>query len=690
MNYKTCLIELSIEEIPSQQIRKIANQFNVICKNELKKNNIIFSKINIFETPRRIALIIHKLDTSPILNKIQCRGPAIKHAFNSQGTLIESGIKWLQKFNITLEQTKKIKTDKGEWLFYEYNKKKIPIQNILIKIVNYMIQNTKIPKNMYWNNDNIKFIRPIRHIIILLDEILIPFQLYNLSSKKYLYGNIYNKFNKIKIQHAKEYENLLYRKGQVISKFNIRKKKIQYKSQKLANTIYGKIQIHETLLDEITGLVEWPNILLGKFKQNFLEIPQEIIIHVMEKIHKFIPIYQIHNNQLTNYFIIVTNSNCKKNYSIISGNIRVLHARLFDIKFFLEKDNELKLKEHFLLLKNIIFYEKLGTILDKSKRLIKLIQYIIQYTKSNLQNSIRAAYLSKCDLNTHMVYEFPELKGIIGMYYALQNGESEQIALSIKEQYYPKFFEDQLPSTKLSCSLALTEKIDTIVGLFLINKIPTQDKDPFFLRRLTIGIIRIIIEKKIDINLYAVIKYAISTYSNLQNEGNKQDTIMSFIINRLFSWYQKKYHINIIKSVLACHKKNLLKIDMILNIILKFKNNILLKDLIITYKRINNLLKTTYTHYTKDNVINYQIFQNEEEKQLFLKINNTHCMLYIFIKNKKYYQIFQILTTLNKPINDFLNKNSIKYTKKYIQKNRINLLINIQKIFLTFADFSKL
>ncbi|CAL4042243.1 Glycine--tRNA ligase beta subunit [Buchnera aphidicola (Takecallis arundicolens)] len=690
MNYKTCLIELSVEEIPSQQIRKIANQFYLICKNELKKYNIIFSKINIFETPRRIALIIKKLDTSPIVIQIKCRGPATKNAFDTQGSLTESGLKWLNKFNITLKQTKKIKTDKGEWLFYQYNKKKISIQKILINMVNCMIQNTKIPKTMYWNNYNIKFIRPIRKIIILLNETLIPFHLYNLHSKKYLYGNIFNKFNKIKIEHAKEYENLLYRQGQVIAKFNIRKKKIQYTSQKLANTIYGKIQIHETLLDEITGLVEWPNILLGKFEKNFLEIPWEIIIHVMEKIHKFIPIYHMHKSKLTNHFIIVSNSNCKKNYNIILGNTRVLHARLFDIKFFLKKDNEIKLHKHFLLLKNIIFYEPLGTILDKSKRLIKLIQYIVKYTKSNLENSIRAAYLSKCDLNTHMVYEFPELKGIIGMYYALQNGESQEIALSIKEQYYPKFFEDQLPSTKLSCSLALTEKIDTIVGLFLINKIPTQDKDPFFLRRLTIGIIRIIIEKKIDINLYEIIKYAISTYSHLNIQSNKKDTIMSFIINRLSSWYQKKYNINIIKSVLTCHRKNLLKIDMILNIILQFKNNILLKDLIITYKRIKNLLKTTYTNYKKEDIINYQLFQNEEEKQLFLKINNTKCMLYILIKNKKYYQIFNLLTTLNKPINNFLNTNSIKYTTQCIQKNRIILLIKIKKIFLTFTDFSKL
>ncbi|WP_343128274.1 glycine--tRNA ligase subunit beta [Buchnera aphidicola (Takecallis taiwana)] len=690
MNYKTFLLELNIEEIPSQQIRKIAHQCYIVCNNELKKYNILFSKIIMFESPRRIALIIKKLNAKPIINTIQCRGPAIKYAFNSQGLLTHAALKWLKKFNITLKQTKNIHTDKGSWLCYQYNTETIPIQNILINIVNIIIQNIHTPKSMSWNNDNIKFIRPIRNIILLLNKTLIPFQLHHLSSKKYLYGNIFNKFNKINIQHAKEYENLLYQKGKVISKFIIRKKKIKYQSQKLANTINGKIQICNILLDEITGLVEWPNILLGKYKRNFLQIPQEIMIYIMEKIHKFIPIYYKNNIRLTNYFIIIANSNSKNNYNIISGNTNVLHARLFDVQFFLEKDNQIKLQDHFVLLKNIIFYENLGTIFDKSKRLIQLMKYISQYTQTNLNDSIRAAYLSKCDLNTNMVYEFPELKGIIGMYAAFQQGESKHIALSIKEQYYPKFSNDTLPSTTLSCTLALTEKIDTIVGLFLINQIPTKDKDPFFLRRLTIGVIRIIIEKNIDIDLYATIQYAASTYCDLKTQENKIDIIMSFIIKRLYVWYQKKYHSNIIKAVISCHKKNLLNMNIILQIISKFKKNILLQNLITTYKRITNLLQSINLNYNKHYIINYQLFQNELEKTIFIKINNMTCKSYMLIKKKKYDQYFILLTKCIKPINDFLNQNSIKHAAENIKQNRIILLFNIQKLFLMFADFKEL
>ncbi|QCI25896.1 glycine--tRNA ligase subunit beta [Buchnera aphidicola] len=690
MNYKTCLIELNVEDIPAKQVRNISRQFYCNIVSELNKYQMKFSKINLFDTHRRIAVIIKKINTKLMTQTIEHRGPAIKYSFNDQGQIMQPALKWLKKFNITLTQIHRIHTEKGTWLSYKKIQKKKSIKDVLLNIIKYALKNIFIKKNMLWNNNNnIKFIRPIRKILILLQEQFIPFNLENLFTKKYLYGNIFTKFKKINIQNAEEYENILYKKGKVIAKYKIRKKKIQYQAKKIANTIQGKIYIHENLLEEITYLVEWPKIFLGKFKKKFLHIPKKIIIYVMEKIQKFIPIYYIHDNKFTNYFIIVANTHTKNYHQIILENERVLHARLFDISFFIEKDQKKTLQENFLLLKDIIFHEKLGNMLDKSYRLMKLITQIAKYTNTSLSCSIRAAYLSKCDLNTNMVYEFPELRGIIGKYYALKNGESKNIALSIQEQYKPKFSQDTLPSNTLSCTLALAEKIDTIVGLFLINYKPKKDKDPFFLRRLTIGIIRIIIEKKIDINLTHIIKYAILTYSHLYTNKNHQDEIMNFIKNRLYAWYKKKHNINIIKSIVACHKNNLLKINLILNTVLTFKENIHFKKLIFTYKRIFNLLKKNKICQKQDN-INYQLIQNEKEKILFIITNNIHCILYHLIQHQKYSKILQLLFTLNQPINDFLDQNSIKYTKKNIQNNRIILLYNIQKIFLSFIDFMKL
>lgn len=690
MNYKTCLIELNTEEIPAKQANNIHNQFYSNIISELKKNNITFSKIHFFGTPRRIAVIIKKLNIISTTETVKNRGPAIKYAFNAQGKPTKPTLKWMEKFNITLKKTKRIDNEQGSWLFYEYKKKKKSIKHILSNIITYTIQNISIKKTMLWNDNNIKFIRPIRNIIILLNKKFIPLKKCGLSNQKYLYGNIFTNFKKIKIQHAAEYENILYKEGKVIAKSHIRKKKIQYQAKKIVNMIKGKIHLCNNLLEEITYLTEWPKVLLGTFKKKFLDIPKEIIIYIMETIQKFIPIYYIHNNRCMNHFIIVANTKSKESDQIVVGNERVLHARLCDIAFFIKKDQTKALQDHFILLKNIIFHEKLGTMLEKSYRIIKLITYIAQYTKSNLKNSIRAAYLSKCDLNTYMVYEFPELKGIVGMYYSLKNGESKKVALSIKEQYKPKFSQDTLPSSILSCTLALSEKIDTIVGLFLINNIPTKDKDPFCLRRLTIGVIRIIIEKKIDLNLKNIIKHTIIIYNFIHMIEKYTTIIMKFFINRLYAWYKKKYNVNFINAILSCHTKNLLKIDLILNAFTKFQNNIHFKQLIITYKRIFNLLNKNKNHINKNIIINYKLIQNENEKMLFIITNNTSCILHILIKNKQYTQALKSLFIFNKLIENFLNQNSIKYTEKNIQNNRIILLLNIQKLFLIFADFIKL
>ncbi|QCI27101.1 glycine--tRNA ligase subunit beta [Buchnera aphidicola] len=689
MNYKTCLVELNIEEIPSKQIRNIANQFYENIKFQLEKYKIHFYKINIFDTPRRIAIIIKKLNTSLIIKKKKYRGPSIKESFDIHGKITTPALKWLKKFNINLKDTTILSNKKGKWLLYENIKNTISIKNILLKIITFTIKNIYTSKKMKWNQYDIQFIRPIRNIIILIDNKLIKFNQFGIPSKKYLYGNIFTKFKKIKIKHAKEYENLLYKKGKVISKFNIRKKKIKYQIQKKIFKIKGKIQYCKNLLEEITCLVEWPKILLAKFEKSFLNIPQEIIIYIMKSIQKYFPIYNIYNNKLTNYFIIVANNNSKNNEKIILDNEFILNSKFSDIIFFMKQDYKIKLKEYFPLLKKIIFHEKLGTMLEKSERIIYLIKYVSKYTKSNLKESLKAAYLSKCDLNTYMAYEFPELKGIIGMYYALKDNESKDIALSIKEQYKPNFSNDTLPSNILSCTLAITEKIDTIVGLFLINKIPKNNKDPFFLRRLTIGIIRIIIEKKININIYKIIKKSINTYYFLYPKKEILKKIIKFIKDRLYIWYKKKYEINVIKSVFSCHKNNLLNIDILLKTIHKIKNNINFQNTIITYKRIFNLLKKIKIN-EKNNHLNYQLIQNEEEKQLFINMNNNDCMLKILNKKRKYKQAFKLLFQFNKFINNFLNKNSIKYTSQEIQKNRITLLLKIKHIFLIIINLIKI
>ncbi|CAL4319126.1 glycine--tRNA ligase subunit beta [Buchnera aphidicola] len=687
MNNKTFLIEIGTEEMPPKLIIEISKNFYNNFKFELNKNKIKYSTINLFHSPRRIAINIEKLNTYIIKKKNTYRGPSIKSSFDDTGKLTISALKWLKKMNINIQQTKKMITNQGEWLLYESYKQNTNIEDILIKIIISSIKKLEKYKNMIWNKQHIKFIRPVRSITILLDKKSIKTNILEINSKKFLYGNIFTIPSKIKISHAKEYEKILYEKGKVIANFEQRKQIIFDNSNEIAKKLNGKLNISNQMLEEVACLVEWPVILYGKFQKNFLKIPKEILIYVIESVQKCFPIYH-ENNQLTNYFIIIANTISEIKNHIILGNERVLHAKLSDIHFFLENDIKNKIEKYFPLLKKIIFHENLGSMYEKSKRLIQLIQYVIRYTKADPKDSIRSAYLSKCDLKTQMVYEFPELQGIVGMNYANYSQESKNVAIALKEQYQPTFSGDKIPSNKVGYSLSITDKIDSIVGFFLINQEPKKKKDPFGIRRLTIGIIRIIIKKNININLHKLIDKSINTYNLLNNNENIKKKIIEFIFNRLYIWYKKqKYNTNIIQSVFICNHENLLDIHKKIQTISKFQHEISFKNLIVTKKRINKLIKKLNCNINRYQQVSFNLMKKKEEKILFQEIQKTKKTIYPFIKNKKYDEILHSLFKLNIFINNFLDKISIEYENENIKINRIALLIEAKKLFLNIADF---
>ncbi|MCW5197322.1 glycine--tRNA ligase subunit beta [Buchnera aphidicola] len=686
MNDKTILVEIGTEDMPSNMIKKIAKNFyqNVQC--ELKKYSIFFNHAQLFYTPRRIAIQIKKIKISSTKKVIKKKGPAIKNAFDHQGQLTLAAAKWMEKFNIHINNVKTFKNNKGEWLLYESYSKKKNIKDIIPKIIQSSIEKISDSKIMLWNEKKIKFLRPIRNITILINQKSIISNIFGITSNRYVFGNISTIPKKIKIHHAKEYEKLLIHNGQVIPNFHERKNIIQEKAQNIIQNINGKLNISHNLLEEIACLVEWPIVLHGKFKKKFLSIPKKILIYILESIQKYLPVYN-KNNQLTNHFLIIANIECSNPNQIIKGNERVLHAKLSDINFFLHNDKKKTLESYLPLLKNIIFQKKLGSMYDKTKRLIKLIQYISKYVTINIQDSIRVAYLSKCDLKTQMVYEFPELQGIVGMYYALNNNEPKHIAISLKEQYQPKFSTDLIPSNLIGCILSITDKIDTIVGLFIINQQPTKNKDPLQIRRSSIGIIKIILKKKININLLKLIQKSIHLY-HINTQNNIENKIMKFIFNRIYTWYHKKqYNTNIIQSVLSHKINNIFDIHLRIRALQKFKNHIHFNTLFITYKRIYNLINTITIQSNKKNIISLKIINNLKEKKIFIQTNNIIKILHAYIAKQKYKKSLKILFILSKITNNLLNTISIKYDNDQLKNNRIQLLIEIKNTFLKITNF---
>ena len=443
--------------------------------------------------------------------EVNKKGPSIKDAYDKNGLPTEAAHSWAKYCGINIDQANRLKTKKGEWLSYQIKIKQEKLEELLPNITESALKKIIIPKSMRWEITNQKFSRPIRNIVLLLDEKIIKGSIFNVTSNNLLYNHICAKEKKIKIKNAKQYPLILFQNNNIIANYEIRKQTVIKKINEIAQNINGFIKNNNFLIEEVTALVESPVALLANFEKRFLKIPKKILRYIIEKQQKCFPVYNFKKDILP-YFIFISNIHSKEPVKIIKGNQKVMDARLSDIEFFLKNDRKTKLEDYLISLKKVLFQNNLGSLYSKTLRLKRLIEWIAEYSCSNIQDSIRAAVLSKCDLMTNMVREFPELQGTIGMYYALKDQEKKDVATALKEQYLPSFSGDKLPETILGCSLSIADKIDTLSGMFCLGKIPSSDKDPFALRRLAIGIIRIIIIKNIPLDLKDLIKKSLILY----------------------------------------------------------------------------------------------------------------------------------------------------------------------------------
>ncbi|CAL4319612.1 glycine--tRNA ligase subunit beta [Buchnera aphidicola] len=647
---KIFLFELRTEELPADILRDLSESFFNNFKKLLIVYHIKYEKIFCFTTPRRLAIKLYLLSNENY------------YSFSKEKKIIS-----LVKLN---EKEKK-------------NPKKVIY--FLSKIINFSIKKIISSKLMKWDSNEYRFYRPVRNILALLNKEIIDIKLFNISATRTTTGHLLMHNQKITLTHAKEYPSLLKKEGKIIPDYEERKKIILKKMLKKTKKINGICKINKNLLEETTSLVEWPDILIGKFEKKFLKIPLKILIHVIQKIQKCFPIYE-KSNKLKNYFLIVTNIITKNSKKIIFGNETVIHSRLLDIEFFLKKDSFIKLENYLPNLKNIIFQEKIGTIFDKTIRLKKLSEWISIFTKADLKDAIRASMLSKCDLVTNMVFEFPELQGIIGSYYAAYNNESLPVINAIKEQYYLFKRNKKIPSHPVSCTLLIADKIDTISSMFSINKIPSGEKDPFSLKRAALGIIKIILFNQININLTELIKKSID-YIPLSNNKKIIFQIKQFILNRLFNFYKDQgYSIKIIKSVLSLELEKLIEINNRIIEISSLKSELIL--LIAIYKRIQNILKKNKEKI--NTTINEKILIDLSEIELFHAFKRSKKIINELLDKKKYKNSLLEIINLQNFIEKFFKTTIIYHENQDIRLNRLLLLQKIKKIFLKITNFSLL
>ncbi|WMY97675.1 MAG: glycine--tRNA ligase subunit beta [Arsenophonus sp.] len=681
---QTFLVEIGTEELPSKYIHKIIFSLKEKIKEQLKKNYFSYKSLFYYATPRRLAIkIVHIHFTREYNSLINSKKFCNKIQSFQQNFLNNQKEKYFSRKKIS-------SLDLNNENIYKKNDIKFDIKESLFLIFKKTLKKISIPESMRWGVGKTYFIRPIRTFTMLLNHQLIDGEIHGIKNKRFILGHRFIGKRKIKINFADEYPNILFNHGKVIADYQQRKDTIVKQLKNKIKQINGVIKISSSLLEEITYLVEWPVILIGQFDKFFLSLPKEIIVTIMEKNLRYFPIYN-NKNQLMPYFAFVSNIDSIKPQEIIIGNEKVINARFLDINFFLKKDLNLSLEKYLPFLKKITFHKKLGSLYDKTKRLELFSSFIANYINGNVFYAQRAALLSKCDLATSMVFEMPHLQGVVGMYYAAHNKEKKEIAIAIKEHYQPYFHGDHVPNYKTSDILAITDKIDTLVGIIGTNSNNEikSDKDPFGLRRLAFGILSIIIKKKYDLDLSILIDKSIKLYQNKLNNTETKKKVLNFLLKKINSWYiARGYNKNVIKSVLNVSPTNMIDIDIKINTITYFKKNKLMQNIIKIYKRIFNILQKNNIELNNNIDFNQLIYN--EEIELASKVVYLEKISIPLFSYRKYKKILINMLELEKSIELFFQNVIILDKNDKLKKNRLTILYKIHNLFFKITNFSLL
>jgi len=691
MQTKTCLVEIHTEELPPKSLQLLGQQFLKEIETRLQKLQASFTSAKAFMTPRRLAVVIEGLTITLPPVEIEKRGPAIKAAFDSNGQPTPACVGFAKSCGITPDKLITLKTPQGEWVGYKETQPGKNIAEALPALIEGALNALPIPKRMRWGDNTIEFVRPISAITLMLDDIVLPAIIMGMQTSNTTFGHRVHAKQALQISHAKDYEALLEKSGSVIADFEKRKDLILNQCKAVIEKLNNPnlhILFNDALLNEVTGLVEWPVAFIGKFDPAFLTVPQEALIFAMQDHQRYFPIVDA-QNKLQPYFVGVSNIAAKDMQTIIAGNERVLKARLSDAAFFFQLDQKTSLQQQLDLLKNRVFQAQLGSVFDKAKRISALSQYIAKTIHVDADQAQRAGLLAKADLNTHLVNEFPELQGIAGYYYALLEGEPKSVALALREHYLPKFAGDVLPTEALSLTVAIADRIDTLVGIFGVGLHPTGDKDPFGLRRASVGVLRILIEKAKPGDLTELIAQSIKQFTcDLKNKNVAAD-VLHFMMERLKHYYlEQGVALDVINAV--CHSNNTHIYDLHRRIqaVTQFKALSAAQSLSVANKRVANLLAKA-TQASQAN-IDAKLFEAPAEKNLFAEMNKHDGTLQKLMAAQDYENALLTLSQLREVVDQFFDDVMVMTDDIPRRDNRLNLLAKLRESFLQVADVALL
>lgn len=689
---KNFLIELGTEELPPKALRSLAEAFAANFEAGLKAAGLAHQGIKWYATPRRLALKVTDLDEGQADKIVEKRGPAIASAFDADGNPTKAAQGWARGNGITVEQAERLKTDKGEWLLHKEEVKGQPVKGLVVELAAKALAGLPIPKAMRWGNSDIQFIRPVKTLTILLGDELIEGTILGVASARTIRGHRFMGESEFTIDSADQYPAILEERGKVMADYDARKAIILADAQKAAQEVGGTADLEDELVEEVTSLVEWPVVLTAKFEQEFLNVPSEALVYTMKGDQKYFPVYDQEKNLLPN-FIFVTNIESKEPRHIIEGNEKVVRPRLADAEFFFNTDRKRPLIDRLPELEQAIFQKQLGTIKDKTDRITELAGYIAEQIGADVEKSQRAGLLAKCDLMTSMVFEFTDTQGVMGMHYATHDGEDAQVALALYEQYMPRFAGDDLPSTDVSASVAMADKLDTLVGIFGIGQAP-KGSDPFALRRAALGILRIIVEKDYNLDLVDLVAKAQSLFaledgSSKLTNANVDTDVIDFMLGRFRAWYQDEgFSVDIIQAVLARRPTKPADFDKRVKAVSHFRELDAAESLAAANKRVGNILAKFDGELAQE--IDLALLQEDAEKVLAEKVEIlAEALEPVFIAGN-YQEALSRLAELREPVDAFFDGVMVMADDEALKINRLTLLNKLRNLFLDIADISLL
>ena len=682
------LIELGTEELPPGSLRALADALAEEVAGRLEAAGVGGGARRVYATPRRLAVRIENVLLTQPDRSIERRGPALTAAFDADGQPTKAALGFARSVGREVDALERLETDKGAWLCAYIHEPGRTTAELVPEILEGALSKLPIAKRMRWGAGDAEFVRPVHWLVLLLGETLVEAEILGVKSGRETRGHRAHHPAPLHVADPAAYAPLLETEGHVLPDFGERRAAIKAQVEALASELGGRAMLDEDLLDEVTALVEWPVAIAGGFEERFLDVPHEALITTMMDNQRYFPVLDA-DGRLMAHFITVANLESRDPAQVRAGNERVIRPRLHDAEFFWQQDRRQPLASRRDALRAMVFQKQLGTLFDKSERLAALAAAIAERLGADPDQGRRAGELAKCDLVTTMVFEFTELQGTMGRHYARHDGEPQAVAQAIEDQYRPAHAGDKLPEGAIGQALALAEKLDTLVGIFAIGQRPSGTKDPFALRRAALGVVRILIERGLELDLHELLELAAAGLAERVEATAAVAEVFDYVMERLTAYYAEKgIPADVIDAVLACRPTRLTDLDRRVQAVQRFRTLPEAESLAAANKRIRNILRQAGDEAGAE--VRGAELREEAERELLAALAEAEGEVEPLFEDGRYTPALTRLAALRGPVDAFFDTTLVMAEDENLRRNRLALLARLSALFLRTADLSRL